>query len=211
MPSVGATMMVCASLLRASLTCASAAFTRAWAVSAVVRRRSFSSFEKMSSPCCARAHSLCAAAALARTSSSDASALSSCDWAVIGFNRASTWPLRTRSPASTSTSEIRPASPSLPMGMSLRALISPVKDTFDVTAPSAGTTTVTSGSAAASLSEVRAPACGRTSIHATAANTSTAPALAKRHRHLSRAPDLTDWSIGARILSPPEGRQGAGE
>ena len=63
----------------ASTTCASAALIFARAVSAVVRRRSFSSFEKRSSPCCARAHSLCATAALARTSSRDASAASSCD------------------------------------------------------------------------------------------------------------------------------------
>jgi hypothetical protein len=78
------------------------------------------------------------------------------------------------------------------MGMSLRALISPVKETCDVTAPSAGTTTVTSGGAAASLSEVEAPACDRTSIHTTTANTRAAPAVAKRHFHPRRFPDATD-------------------
>ncbi len=87
---------------------------------------------------------------------------------------------------------MRPASPSLPMGMSLRALISPVNETLDGTAPSAGTTTVTNGGAVMSLSETAAPACGRTSIQATAANTSTAPPPAKRHRHPSQPLDATN-------------------
>ena len=75
----------------------------------------------------------------------------------------------------------------MPIGMSLRALISPVRVTDAVTLPSAGRTTVTSGGMTCGFSALAA--CARMNSQTLTVSTqNSAAAIPRRTRHCRREP-----------------------